>query len=136
MSVVSISRYLLVFYYKLFYESTLNKEYIHTKPTNWRLQKPTSTEKQLGACERCPAYQFSSATEKQRRYSLFHRRQTGPLHHTKDFVCQYENYIQQFESVSTLNRHTKTATHTARVVRLLNGLPKKKKSEILTIERN
>ena len=27
-SVASIRRYLLVFYYKLFYESTLNKEYI------------------------------------------------------------------------------------------------------------
>ena len=27
-SVASISRYLLVFYYKLFYASTLNKEYI------------------------------------------------------------------------------------------------------------
>ena len=28
-SVASISQYLLVFYYKLFYESTLIKEYIH-----------------------------------------------------------------------------------------------------------
>ena len=30
MSLASISRYLLVFYYKLFYASTLNKEYINT----------------------------------------------------------------------------------------------------------
>ena len=93
----------------------------------WDYRHPTSTEKQLGACERCPAYQFSSTTEKQRHYSLFHRRQTGPLQNAKDFVCRYENCGQQFGSVSALNRHKRTAKHTARDARLLNGPPKKKK---------
>ena len=86
-----------------------------------------SAEKQLGACERCPAHQFSFATDKQRHYSLFYRRQIGPLQSAKDFVCQFENCGQQFGSVSALNRHTQTTKHTARDVRLLNRPPKKKK---------
>ena len=102
------------------------------KPNNENPQfgdygQPTSTEKQLGACEGCPAYQFSFATEKQRLYSLFHCRQTGPLQNAKDFVCQHENCGQQFGSVSALNQHKKPAKHTARDTRLLNGPPKKKK---------
>ena len=43
------SRYLLVFYYKLFYASTLNKEYIHNiryiTQTKFKQQQPQQQQK-------------------------------------------------------------------------------------------
>ena len=112
-------------HYKTFLEECVNEN-----PQFGDYGQPTSAEKELGACERCPGYKFMSTTEKQRHYSLFHRRQTGPISNEKIFECQFNNCNQHFGSASALNRHKIYAMHTARQNRLVDEPPEKKKSEV------
>lgn len=70
-------------------------------------EMPSCQGSDLGKCTICPAYSFTSKTEKKRHMKVFHRRQPQdkPLNHTCG-VCE-----ERFSSLYKLRKHKKTSGH-------------------------
>ena len=87
----------------------------------------------IGTCDHCRAYSFTSKTEKQRHYSLFHRRQKAPTGPPKEtlFVCADASCGKLFTCAASLSRHKKSSGHkNAATKRLIPSAKKTAKRQL------
>jgi hypothetical protein len=69
--------------------------------------QPSVQAKQLGRCNTCPSYSFSSKTEKKRHTSVYHRKVRGERKH----ICSFANCGLTFSSYHKLYKHKKQSGH-------------------------
>lgn len=77
--------------------------------------QPSVVRKDLGRCNICKAYSFTSTNEKKRHISLFHRRtNTGGAPKGTEIMCNFPDCGKLFYSKTSLSRHKRADKHTAR----------------------
>ena len=96
-------------HYKTFLEEEINPN------PQYRSKGQPSLDNQLGACEFCPNYSFTSKTEKSRHIGMFHRRRKKPVTNVKPYPCI--TCERRFSSQLSLSCHQKNANHMARDIR-------------------
>ena len=118
-------------HYKSFFE-----EFDNEYPMVSDVGQPSAAKNDLGVCDKCPSYRFTSKTEKKRHDGLFHRRQkTTPMSATeKHFECKFSNCGELFGSQPSLSRHQLLSKHRKRDQQAVNpnlrfNRPTSKKTE-------